>query len=410
MNPGDIPRFHSLDAVRAWALLAGIVLHATMAHLPGFAHLRWPISDNSTSYTLGMTFFVIHIFRMSLFFIVAGFFARFLHQRLGAWGLVKNRLRRIGLPFLASMVLIAPFVIVAIVVAAKLTGMQPGQPVAGAQPPVIGPPVPMMHLWFLYLLLVLFALTLPLRSLVAWLDARGELRATVARTAAALIRSRMAPVVLGMPIIAALLSTRWWLVWQGIPVPAVGLVPNLPALIAYGSAFLLGWLMHREQSMLQALAKDWLMYLLVAVLATLAAAFLAGERLHFGMQPTSTFERAGFAIAYVLACWCWCFACLGAAVRFLDRPSPRTRYLSDASYWMYLAHLPIVWMLQAWMLPWPLHWTVKFPLALGLTMILLLASYHWLVRGTFIGVFLNGRRYPREKATAAISKPSMSPG
>jgi hypothetical protein len=77
---------------------------------------------------------------------------------------------------------------------------------------------------------------------------------------------------------------------------------------------------------------------------------------------------------------------------------------------MYLAHLHIVWMLQAWMLPWPLHWTVKFPLTLGLTMILLLASYHWLVRGTFIGVFLNGRRYPREKATAAISKPSMSPG
>ena len=107
--------------------------------------------------------------------------------------------------------------------------------------------------------------------------------------------------------------------------------------------------------------------------------------------------------------WCWCFGCIGAAVRFLDRPSPRWRYLADASYWMYLVHLPLVWLLQAWMLQWPLHWTVKFPLILAITLALLLASYHWMVRSTFVGVFLNGRRYPRDKAPL-ISAPSTSPG
>jgi peptidoglycan/LPS O-acetylase OafA/YrhL len=410
MNPADPTRFHSLDAVRAWALLAGIVLHATMAHLPGFAQLHWPIADKSTSETLGLTFFVIHVFRMSLFFIIAGFFARLLRERLGTWGLAKNRLRRIGLPLLASMVLIGPFVIFAIILAVKLTGAPPTQPVEGAQPAVIGPPVPLFHLWFLYLLLVLLALVLPVRTLIARMDAGGTFRARVAASAAALVRSRMAPVVLGVPIIAALLSAKWWLVWHGIPVPAVGLLPNLPALLAYGSAFALGWLIHREQEMLQVLAKDWLPYLLVAVLATAAAIFFAGDRLHFGMGPIGEFERTGFAIAYVLACWCWCFACIGAAVRFLDQPSARTRYLSDGSYWMYLVHLPIVWLLQAWMLRWPLHWTVKFPLTLAMTLLLLLASYHWLVRGTFVGVFLNGRRHPKKTASPSITTPSTSPG
>ncbi|EUA19237.1 acyltransferase family protein [Mycobacterium xenopi 4042] len=57
---------------------------------------------------LGLAYFVVHIFRMALFFMVAGFFARLLHQRLGTAGLIKNRLRRIGLPFLAAMVLIIP--------------------------------------------------------------------------------------------------------------------------------------------------------------------------------------------------------------------------------------------------------------------------------------------------------------
>ena len=401
-------RFHSLDAVRAWALLAGIVLHATMSYLPGFGALNWPIADKSTSETLGITFFVIHIFRMSLFFIVAGFFARLLRERLGTWGLVKNRLRRIGLPLLAAMVLILPLTIGAIIWAAIQVGTK-ATPLG--QPTVIGPPIPWAHLWFLYLLLVLFALTLPVRALIAKLDASGTFRASVARVVAATIDSRLAPLLLAAPVCAALLTTRWWLPWHGIPVPAVGLVPNLPGLLAYGAAFVLGWLIHRESRVLASLAADWLLYLVVAAAATLAAIFLVGDRLHFGLQPLEGFAGVAYAGAYTLASWCWCFACLGAAVRFLGQPSPRTRYLSDASYWMYLAHLPIVWLLQAWILRWPLHWTVKFSLVLAVTMVLLLASYRWLVRSTFVGVFLNGRRYPKSgKAGLTTSTPSTSPG
>lgn len=403
-------RFHSLDAVRAWALLAGIVLHATMAHLPGFAGLNWPISDASTSAPLGFTFFVIHIFRMSLFFIVAGFFGRLLHQRLGAAGLIRNRLRRIGLPLVASMLLIAPLVIVAIVMAVKLGGRPPAPPAAGAQPPVLGPPVPWMHLWFLYLLLLLFALVLPVRASIARLDASGALRGAVSRAFAWLVASRLAPLVLAVPLVLALLSARWWLVWQGIPVPAAGFVPNLPALVAYGSAFTVGWLLHRGQCELRSLAADWLPYLAVAIGASLAAALLAGDKLHFSLVPLDEGRRIAFACAYALACWCWCFACMGAAARFLDHPSARLRYLSDASYWMYLTHLPVVWLLQAWMLKWPVHWAVKFPLVLAITFAILMASYHWLVRNTFIGVFLNGRRHPRSRQAAVTSTPSTSPG
>jgi peptidoglycan/LPS O-acetylase OafA/YrhL len=403
-------RFHSLDAVRAWALLAGIVLHATMAHLPGFAGLNWPISDQSTSAPLGFTFFVIHIFRMSLFFIIAGFFGRLLHRRLGTGGLIRNRLRRIGLPLVASMLLVAPLVIVAIVMAVKLSGRPPAPPVAGAQPPVFGPPVPWMHLWFLYLLLLMFLLVLPLRALVARCDTGRALRDAVGRAFAWLVASRLAPLVLATPLVFALLAARWWLVWQGIPVPAAGFVPNLPALVAYGSAFAFGWLMHREQRVLHSLAADWLAYLGAAIGASLAAILLAGDRLHFSLAPLDEGRRIAYACAYAIACWCWCFACLGAAVRFLDRPSARLRYLADASYWMYLAHLPVIWLLQAWMLKWPLHWSVKFPLVLAASLALLVASYHWLVRNTFVGVFLNGRRYPRSQEAAVISTPSTSPG
>ena len=87
-------RYHSLDAVRAWALLAGIVLHATMSFLPAFQEVRWPIVDVSQSDALSLLFFVIQ-FPMALSSsrgILRGLLP-------SAWsGLLKNLLRRVGLP------------------------------------------------------------------------------------------------------------------------------------------------------------------------------------------------------------------------------------------------------------------------------------------------------------------------
>ena len=402
-------RFHSLDAVRAGALLAGIVLHATMSFLPGFGALNWPMADASTSTTLGVTFFVLHIFRMALFFMIAGFFGRMLHQRLGTRGLIRNRLRRIGLPLVAAMFLVLPLTFGAVIWAAVQIGAKGGPP-AVATPPVIGPPVPWGHLWFLYLLLLLFALWLPVRALVARADRDGGRRAAMARVLERAVAARVAPLLLALPVAMLLVSSRWWMVWMGIPVPAAGFIPNTPALLTFGIAFVVGWALHRQRAVLRTLATDWALYLLLAAALTLAAMWLAGDRMHFGMTPLQDADRTLFAGAYALALWCWCFGLIGAAVRFMDSPSPRWRYLADASYWMYLMHLPIIWLLQAWSFRWPLHWTVKFPAVIAITVALLLVSYHYLVRSTFIGVFLNGRRYPRGEACAATSAPRTSPG
>jgi peptidoglycan/LPS O-acetylase OafA/YrhL len=88
-------------------------------------------------------------------------------------------------------------------------------------------------------------------------------------------------------------------------------------------------------------------------------------------------------------------------VRFLSREDARVRYVADASYWIYLVHLPVVVALQVLVGHLPLHWTVKFPLVLVVAFAVLLGSYRYLVRATFIGGLLNGRRYPRAATPAA---------
>ncbi len=70
----------------------------------------------------------------------------------------------------------------------------------------------------------------------------------------------------------------------------------------------------------------------------------------------------------------------GAALRFLSNYSAVRRYIADASYWIYLAHLPVVAALAVWVGHWPLHWGVKYPFILVMSFAVLFLSYHFLVR------------------------------
>jgi peptidoglycan/LPS O-acetylase OafA/YrhL len=86
-------RYHSLDAVRAFALLLGVVFHAAES----FGHSAiyyWAIGDNSPSVTLELFQHACHSFRLELFLLIAGFFAHLLWQRRGMWGFVRNRAAR----------------------------------------------------------------------------------------------------------------------------------------------------------------------------------------------------------------------------------------------------------------------------------------------------------------------------
>lgn len=389
----ESPRFHSLDAVRASALLAGIALHSTSSFWPGFREARWPISDDSSSLFLAAVFFIVHIFRMSVFFAIAGFFARLLLVRLGVGGFIKNRLRRIALPFAASMVVVMPLLILPFLWGQRQLGIH-GPP--DVTPPIPDPQLPPWgHLWFLYLLLVLYALWLLARMLTKAVDRRGVAAAGADRAFGVLLTSRLAPLVFAIPVWLLLLDAPWWIPWQGIPAPIMGFVPNLPAVAAYGSAFAFGWFLHRQPAGFEPLQRHWPVYLVAAAILTAVSLWLVGAHPQLKVQAMSPPSRMTYAATYLVAGWCWIFGIIGAAQRFLSGPNPAIRYVADASFFVYIIHLPVVYALQAWMIQWPVHWSVKYSLIVTLTFVIVFAIYHFGVRSTFVGQFLNGRRYPR---------------
>jgi glucan biosynthesis protein C len=150
-------RLHHLDAARAVLLLLGIPFHvgttATMILSPGFpAWMANPV--------LGVGLSFIHSFRMSAFFILAGYFSGMASARRGRMPWLQDRMMRVALPLVASIATLA-------VIQYHLKVMLS----AAWAPGLYGWPLAFEHLWFLIVLLA-FIFTYALRPARAWVGDR----------------------------------------------------------------------------------------------------------------------------------------------------------------------------------------------------------------------------------------------
>jgi len=384
-------RLHALDAVRGGALLAGVLFHAAMSFMePRF----WIVGDSATDPALNLVFFVLHMFRMTLFFVIAGFFARLLLHRRGLGGFAADRAKRIAAP-LAIFWLPSIVAIVAIAIwsfAAANGGTIPAD--APPPPPPTLATFPLTHLWFLYALILLYVLALAVRGVVALIDRGGALRRGIDTLFRLAIKTGLAPVVFAAPAFAAVLAKPDWIMWYGIPTPDAGFVPNLPATCAYTAAFAFGWLLQRQSDLLGGFARYWPLNLGAALVFTGAGLWLAGivpQQVH----AESGWRTTAFAGAYLLGAWAWTFALIGLAMRFLSKHSPLVRYVSDASYWIYIVHLPLVMAGQVLVLDLPMPALAKYALIVFGALAIGFSTYHLLVRFSFIGALLNGRKHRR---------------
>jgi ABC-type multidrug transport system ATPase subunit/peptidoglycan/LPS O-acetylase OafA/YrhL len=391
-------RLHALDAVRGFALLLGVAFHASLSFMPGWPPGIWSMIDNSPSQFLSDAGFVSHIFRMSLFFFIAGFFGRLLYHKLGARGFWSNRAKRIVVPMIVGWVILVPTIF--FVWNLGMTKIFGGTPQAPPAPPPGW--FPLTHLWFLYELLLLYVAVIALRALVVRFDSAQKLRSLLDTLVVNSIRMRIAVFTLGIPLAGALMTLPFWFYWQGIPTPDQSLIPQVPATVGFGTAFIFGWLVHRSSAALDAITRGWFVHLVLGIVAT-------GWLLHTMhatplAQPGLT--KTLFALVFGVAVWGWVFGLTGAALRFLSNYSAVRRYIADASYWIYLAHLPVVALLAVWVGHWPVHWGIKYPFILVTSFAVLFLSYHFLVRPTVIGQLLNGRKYPLRKPAP---QPAVSP-
>ena len=102
--PIPSPRRHDLDALRAFAMLLGILLHGAMAFIP----FPWVVQDTQKAPAAGLIVGVIHGFRMPLFFLMSGFFTAMLWQKRGAASMLRQRFLRVFVPCMLGLATLLP--------------------------------------------------------------------------------------------------------------------------------------------------------------------------------------------------------------------------------------------------------------------------------------------------------------
>lgn len=354
-NPGaESRRYHELDALRAFAMLLGVVLHASLflIPLPDF----WPVQDSWISSVApeanpyGYLMLAIHGFRMPLFFLLSGFFTALLWQRRGLRELAEHRVKRIGLPLAVGAFTIIP------ILAWIFT--------AGDFAPIDWPLAwlhSFFHLWFLWLLLFL--------------------------AAGFIIATRLG---------AQWNSRLWWLAIPLVTLPQLlmdeqilgpdtsdSLVPDPVVLGYYALFFGFGAFFYRSNIRV----RQWWA---AALAPSLTVVFFGAAAQLYRAEGKAAW--VGASILEASYAWLMCFGMMGLFLWIAGRERIWIRYLSDASYWIYLWHLPLVLAGQWLAAGWRVSVHLKFALICLAVTGILLALYQLGVRYTPVGTMLNGRR------------------
>jgi glucan biosynthesis protein C len=368
-------RYHSLDSLRAAMMFLGIFLHAVVAYSPNGG---WPWKQAELTRSLDWSIGVIHVFRMPIFYAMAGFFTALLIARYGMRGAAANRFLRIVVPFVVGWLVVWPLVMLLSGTGRfgfdiALHGFETGIVFAYMHP---------LHLWFLEYLIVLYVLAAIAVGLVP-LVLSERARKAVLHAFRRIVLSPWAPLILAVPSFAAqLLMPNPWI--EDPP----GFMPVFRIVVVYAIPFAFGWLLFLNADLLDVIAKRVWLYAPLAALASLA--YLLSYGLRLDREVAGTVIRA----VHALTMWLLILGVTGVFLRLLSGHSAYRRYLCDSSYFLYIAHMPMILAFQLLLKDVDLLPLTKMAVTLVGTIAVLMPVYRWLVRPSFIGAVLNGRRYP----------------
>lgn len=340
-------REHFWDALRAFLMLLGIPYHVALSYQVGQDFIV-----HSGEGVRGFSNFAqgLHLFRMPAFFVIAGYFAMLLLARREPAVWLKGRFMRLGLPFLTCLVTLVP----AMNLVCEMSNLPFHEAVRSwRENSLTSGGYWVRHLWFIVVLLYFCSAA-----------------AFVARRSRA-VRHGMLPARIDAWAARNFTLTLFGLAlaigaWEALALEAfyrAGLATMLPQqilrldeTIIYAPWFALGCVLVRARRTLERTTRFSLPAAIVAVAAT--AIWLA---VHEDVAPMA--ERfigtfAALAATQVL---------IAGARTLLDRPIPLVRRLTDASFVIYLFHLPLIVLLVWLAQPLPIPAVVKALAIMGLS-------------------------------------------
>ncbi len=165
---------------------------------------------------------------------------------------------------------------------------------------------------------------------------------------------------------------------------------------AYAVFFGFGWLLYAQQDVLPTFRYGAVLQVVLALLVFFG--FELGIEPH--LEAIADWRDVYIArdIIDALLVWLLFFGLTGVFLRYFDQPSPRTRYVVDASYWVYLVHMPCAIWVAGLLAPTSLGVWPRIGIVLATITVIGFGTYALFVRHTFVGRILNGPRASKNAA------------
>jgi hypothetical protein len=336
-----------LDTLRTFTIGLVVFHHVTILYAAElqFANqfVRNPVSAQYGMFFLFLLFLISGPMLNSIMFFIAGYFARASYEKRGARGFIKDKLKRLGIPYLFGLAVLAP---VALFIARLSWGDQGGLGRFWAKeffrPGTISP----LHLWFIGILLIFFIASAPLL---------GRLKKT--RETGKKQRSRALVYMLFLPATFAVYFClgRFYKPYTFLSVYIV----NFPAVMlpVYAGYFLLGVYASRH---------GWFVNENRIYILPWALAFAANIALYFGtliaagVDPVLETNHPLLAFASNGMVFSGVFLLIALFGKYQNKTSPARAWFSKNSYGAYIIHYLVVFGLVYAMREMPLPVMAKY--------------------------------------------------
>ncbi len=327
-----------MDWLRTVAIGLLIVFHVALSFQSWAAAIGFPQNDQLLTELVPLIS-MLAVWRIPLLFVISGMGVRFAMERRDWKQLLKDRTLRILVPYLFGIAFLGPLLLV-------------GLPYLGWD---AGYTLNFGHLWFLLNIFLYVVWTL---GLLVYLKDRPS--NPVFRLLSTVIESPMGLFLFALPLMAEarLTNPEYYSVY----------IDNLHGWLMGLVCFFTGFVfISLKEVFWPAVARTrWM--------AVGAAASLYLVRLMvFGLDNEIAWLTG-------LESMCWIMAALGFGAVHLNRPSQGLSYLSEASYPVYIVHLPVQFCIAYFLLPVPLVAPAKLGLMLVGTFAISFLIYEYSLR------------------------------
>ena len=247
-------------------MLLGLVIHSSISYGKIDFNPIWPIKDPfNTNLFFDMLVDFIHVFRMPVFFVIAGFFGSLIFYYRGPKKMILNRVKRIILPFIIALLFLWPLTLfLGTYTKSQITG-NPNSFVYAANSLINGSIIPIntIHLWFLYYL-IYFSVS---GWVLALLLKRLQGLCYIIKNCFEVIHRHALIKYLSLSIIT---FACFFVMNLPVAVTSTSLIPHLPSFTLYMIFYLYGWLLFKSKHLLNSfMNKAWLLFAFAVLLFTL---------------------------------------------------------------------------------------------------------------------------------------------